>query len=163
MTTARDLDKLGRSHFIPVLAAAGFAHHRGFIFTRKNPCGIYQVIAPQIFISGNLVRLWTHVWVPELEQEYDPSNFPKRIGIGVEFPKWKFEPWDWHDAWDIQTVDAAAASLNKAADAFQRLVLPWFDSIVSGRELVANIPWGKRDDPEMQQVMAQIETNYLKR
>lgn len=136
MTTYAQLDKYGKDGFIPRLQALGFTHHKSFCFSRVVN-GIHHILVSQILSSKVRLRIWPHVWVPELGSGAN-EPYPQGLRIVAEFPSWQYE--NWRDSWDVPDEGRSHASLDEILKQLERDVIPWFDSVRRGKDLLAQIP-----------------------
>lgn len=137
MTTYAQLDKYGKESFIPRLQSLGFAHHKTFCFSRVAANGMHHIMVSQILSSKERFRLWPHIWVPELGAGAE-KPYPQGLRIVAEFPSWKYQ--DWRSAWEAQDEARVRTSLDAILRQLESNVIPWFDSIRTGKQLVAEIP-----------------------
>jgi len=158
MTTYLQLDRYAEDIFIPAMKERGFQHHKGFVFSHRKDNGIYDLIGSQILSSKENMRFHCHVWVPEFEMT--PIAPEKCNIIRVPFPTWGDVWGDWVDLWDIASEHESKLSFELFLSIFDKFVLPWFNSIATGNDLVNALDSISRDSEKIIEVIPVIEKKY---
>lgn len=135
----------------------GFRHHKSFEFSRVNDIGMHQIIGSQILSSKIRVRLWPNVWVPEFDPDVTPEKYPPN-------EMWtSFSTWDrpeWRDLWPIENESEIVESLRGMLALVRSEVVPWFDAVQSGTELIQVIAPNLRESEAVARMTPTLLARY---
>lgn len=122
----------------------------------RERSGIHDVVACRVLSSGSNLRVMPFVWVKEFD--FDGTSPYPPISMFVTFPSWRFS--DWLGTWGVGS-DAETRSTMEAIECLLRTeVVPWFESINSGRAILDNLDPNLVGDPRIEAVRPVILKSY---
>ena len=158
MTTYTQLDRYAQSFFISEMKKRGFQHYKTFNFAKTNSKGIHYLLTSQILSSKENLRITPFIWVPEFDENKVPFIYPNDVSIRAEFPRWEFP--DWPDLWGIKDEVHCKGSFSAILGSLDKDVIPWFESINNGQNLIDVLNPEARSNLKIREIMLDVISKY---
>lgn len=132
MTTITQLEKAGKSYFIPAIEKIGFRHYGKLIFAREVGDGVHHLIMAELSYGENLKFIIT-CFVEEYNPEY-MDNYPMKIPItsGDDLGEDLLAG----ELWEVETLDNVEDVFTDVIQNIEMYAMPWFNSVQTRKDYI---------------------------